>query len=123
MAQKVLLGKTKGYKNHPQLNRFKSVDNSVVTIGSYLRCVSDEADKRDYEFNREKIAESAECRQIQVTEGQVEYEFNHLLSKLKVRDHSRYDGLKSLKKIETHPLFTKVSGGVEDWEVIHRAAT
>jgi len=30
LAQKVLLGKTKGYKNHPQLIRFKRTDNPIL---------------------------------------------------------------------------------------------
>jgi len=123
LAQDVLLGKTKGYKNHPQLIRFKNADNSKMAIASYLGCVVDEADKRDYKFNREKIPANAKSNSIPVNEGQLEYEFKHLLSKLKVRDPSRYEELKSLKRIKTHPLFTKVSGEVEDWEVIHQAAT
>ena len=53
--------------------------------------------------------------------GQLEYEFNHLLNKLQVRDPNRYNELKSLEDIEAHPLFTKVGGGVEEWEVIHPA--
>jgi len=32
LAQYVLLGKTKGYKNHPHLNRFKSADNSEIAL-------------------------------------------------------------------------------------------
>ena len=123
LAQNVLLGKTKGYKNHPQLIRFKIADNSETAIASYLRCVADEADKRAFKFNREKIPKNGDCSRIQVTEGQLEYEYKHLLSKLKARDPSRYGELKSLKKIKTHPLFTKVDGGIEEWEVIHRAAT
>ena len=123
LAQNVLHGKTKGYKNHPQLMRFKGADNSIIAIATYLRFVADEADKRDYKFNRAKITKNGECSQIQVTEGQVEYEFMHLLSKLKVRDSTRYKELKSIKEIKTHPLFAKVKGGVEEWEVIHHTAT
>jgi len=123
LAQNVLLGKTKGYKNHPQLIRFKNADNSEAAIASYLRCVADEADKRNYKFDRGKIPISSECSRLEVAEGQLEYEFKHLLSKLKVRDPSRHEELKSIKKIETHPLFIKVNGGIEKWEVIHQAAT
>jgi Pyrimidine dimer DNA glycosylase (EC 3.2.2.17)/DNA-(apurinic or apyrimidinic site) lyase (EC 4.2.99.18) len=36
LAQKVLLGKTKGYKNHPQLIRFKKTNDPVLYIGTYL---------------------------------------------------------------------------------------
>ena len=123
LAQNVLLDKTKGYKNHPQLIRFKNADDSEAAIANYLRFVADEADKRGYNFNREKIPKTSKCNQIQVTEGQVEYEFKHLLSKLKNRDSNRYKELKLLKEIQTHPLFTKVKGGVEEWEIIHQAAT
>ena len=117
LAQNVLLGKTKGYKNHPQLIRFRSVENPETAIASYLRYVADEADKRDYQFNREKIFKTAECRNIPVTEGQLVYEFKHLLSKLRIRDTGRYEELKTHRKIETHPLFTKRDGGIEEWEV------
>ena len=54
-----------------------------------------------------------------VTEGQLNYEFKHLLNKLKVRDPSRYEELQLIKKIKTHPLFTQVDGGIEEWEVIN----
>jgi hypothetical protein len=123
LAQNVLLGKTKGYKNHPQLNRFKSADDSESAISSYLSCVADEADSRSYNFNRGKIAQKTECSRIPVTKGQIDYEFKHLLSKLKVRDQSRYEELKAVKKVKAHPLFTQVTGGIEEWEVIHQAAT
>jgi Pyrimidine dimer DNA glycosylase (EC 3.2.2.17)/DNA-(apurinic or apyrimidinic site) lyase (EC 4.2.99.18) len=36
LAQKVLLGKTKGYKNHPQLIRFKKTEDPILYIGTYL---------------------------------------------------------------------------------------
>ena len=123
LAQKVLLGKTKGYKNHPQLIRFKGAANSEMAIASYLGYVADEADKRDYKFNRDKIPKIEKCKRLSVTESQLEYEFQHLLRKLKVRDPDRYEELKSLKIIKTHPLFTKVDGEVEEWEVIQQAAT
>ena len=121
MAQKVLLGKTKGYKNHPQLVRFKETENSAEAIANYLRYVADEADKRNYKFNREKIFKNSPCKSIAITEGQLEYEFRHLLSKLKTRDPFLHKKLKSNTKINPHPLFTKVEGGIEKWEVIYQA--
>tara|TARA_R110002073_G_scaffold65940_12_gene164397 strand:+ start:408 stop:608 length:201 start_codon:yes stop_codon:yes gene_type:complete len=36
LAQNVLLGNTKGYKNHPQLMRFKNTSNQSAAIASYL---------------------------------------------------------------------------------------
>ncbi len=55
LAQSVLLGNTKGYKNYPQLTRFKNTDNPIGAIGNYLSAVVDEADKRGHNFNRDKI--------------------------------------------------------------------
>ncbi len=53
LAQNVLLGKTKGYKNHPQLERFKEHENPLAAIGSYLLYVQEEASERGYNFNAE----------------------------------------------------------------------
>jgi len=121
LAQNVLLGKTKGYRNHPQLIRFKIAKDPEIAIARYLGHVADEAEKRDYKFNREKISNNDECGSMPITNGQLEYEFKHLLNKLRVRDRSRYEELRSLKNIEPHPLFAKMDGGIEDWEVIYQS--
>jgi len=118
LAQNVLLGNTKGYKNHPQLNRFKNTKNPVGAIASYLRCIVDEADKREYNFDATKIVHRRINRKIAVTSGQVEYEYSHLLRKLQTRDPDLYKQLKIVSRIKLHPLFTKVKGNVEDWEII-----
>jgi len=118
LAQNVLLGNTKGYKNHPQLIRFKNTRNPQGAIATYLRHVADEADKRDYNFNRAKIINKRFNSSITVTSGQVEYELQHLLNKLKVRDSERYRELKALKRIELHPLFKKVRGEIANWEIV-----
>jgi hypothetical protein len=118
LAQKVLQGDTKGYRNHPQLNRFKEVVDSIGAISSYLVHVANEADRRNYNFNRAKIASYKMSGKIPVTEGQIEYEFKHLLRKLKLRNPDSYAEFRTINKIEIHPLFNKISGDVEEWEVI-----
>ena len=118
LAQNVLLGNTKGYKNHPQLVRFKNTNDPVGAIASYLRCVIDEADKRGYHFNKSKIMNNKMRSKLPVTGGQIEYEFKHLLGKLKERDLNLYKQLKVIKRIKVHPTFKKVSGNVEDWEIL-----
>lgn len=118
LAQKVLCGGTKGYTNHPQLIRFRKTCDPVGAIVEYLRCVADEADRRGYRFDREKIGGGGFGEKIPVTAGQAEYEFRHLLGKLKERDPQRYIRLGAIKKIELHPLFEQIGGGVEDWEVV-----
>lgn len=118
LAQNILLGKTKGYQNHPQLIRFKKADSPQTAIGCYLKYVADEADLRGYAFDKTKIINDAPCEFQTVTEGQLAYEFEHLLKKLQKRDPERYEALKSVQDIKTHPLFRKVPGDVESWEVI-----
>ncbi|MBU0769634.1 MAG: DNA lyase [Proteobacteria bacterium] len=119
LAQNVLQGNTKGYTNHPQLRRFKNTNNPIGAIANYLRCVVDEADNRGYNFNGSKIINKRFKGKITITSGQLEYEFKHLLKKLKERNPELYKKLKVVKRIESHPLFKKVSGNVEDWEIIY----
>ena len=118
LAQKVLLGETNGYKNHPQLIRFKNTKNPVGAIAEYLRGIVDEADKRGYKFDKEKIVHEEFKGRITVTEGQIEYEFAHLANKLKTRAPELYCKLKKVKEIKLHPMFKQVNGNVESWEII-----
>lgn len=118
LAQIVLLGNTNGYKDHPQLKRFKNTNNPIGVIASYLRYIIDEADRRGYNFNRSKIVNKKTKNRIPVTSGQVEYEFKHLLKKLNKRDPASYNLLKMVNKIKVNPIFKKVPGNLEDWEKI-----
>lgn len=118
LAQKVLLNETTGYKNHPQLHRFKTSNNPIGAIATYLCFIADEADLRGYNFNRDKIHQERLTSKIEVTLGQVEYEFAHLLNKLKVRDIDRYNKHITQQTLLTHPMFVIVKGEIEPWEIL-----
>ncbi len=118
LAQKVLQGKTVGYKQHPQLNRFKNLQNPVGAIADYLRYVACEADRRGYKFDKSKIIKDSCNNKITVTSGQVEYEFRHLLAKLKQRSPTLYINFSNIVIIDVHPKFEIISGGIEAWEII-----
>lgn len=118
LAQKVLQEKTKGYKNHPQLIRFRSTSDPLGAIGAYLTEVAKEADKRGYNFDKTKIFSDSFSELIPVTKGQVQYEFDHLLSKLSNREPVLYQKFMNETKIETIPLFRLIDGGVENWEKV-----
>lgn len=120
LAQKVLQGKTRGYRSHPQLVRFNNTENPVGAVASYLRYVAGEADNRGYNFNRKKLASEKIKGKIPVTRGQLDYEFKHLLSKLQERSPEVYIRLKKTEIIEHHPVFSMVKGGVEAWEVTRK---
>lgn len=118
LAKHVLTGQTKGYKNHPQLNRFKNSENPVDCINQYLAIVFDESMKRAYNFNKEKIDWNFFSTTLNVTEGQLEFEKFHLLRKLKNRDCERYEKLQDELNWDSHPLFNVIPGNIEDWEVV-----
>lgn len=117
LAKKVLEGKTKGYKNHPQLNRFKNYSFPLKAINSYLYYIYEGAVKRGYNFDKTKIRNYGLKRVIAVTKGQLEYEFNHLSKKLRERDFTKYEEIQK-HKIQTNPIFRIVPGKVEPWEKI-----
>lgn len=117
LAQKVLHGETVGYRNHPQLNRFKESGNASGAIATYLRSVAEEASARNYHFDKEKICNKSYRGKIEVTSGQLQYEFSHLLGKLKVRDEERYNVHLGESKILVHPMFVVVKGEIAAWEV------
>ncbi len=114
LAQKVLIGGTKGYRNHPQLIRFRAQADPAAAVAAYLRAIHDEAVARGYNFNRSKILSEIPVDSIDVTEGQMAFEAVHLRAKLAVRDPERMDSVPVLP--DPHPLFRVVPGGVADWE-------
>ncbi|HKR06837.1 MAG TPA: pyrimidine dimer DNA glycosylase/endonuclease V [Bacteroidia bacterium] len=118
LAKHVLEGKTRGYKNHPQLNRFKKLKKPVDAINQYLAEIHSEACLRKYNFDEEKINRSFKPAKLTVTKGQLDYEIKHLLNKLMERDIKRYKEMKMKKTFECNPLFEVIEGKIEEWEVI-----
>lgn len=141
LAQKVLIGETKGYTKHPQLERFRECKmvrkvetthgDSVAAVGAFLHGVHQEATKRSYKFDQSKIIHYDELvmeNKIPVKHGQVQYEFTWLLSKLQDRDPKKFEELSTqIKKegdkfigIQTHPCFVVVDDdmNLETWEKI-----
>jgi hypothetical protein len=118
LAQAVLRGQTKGYKHHPQLDRFYACTDTIGAIGNYLTHVHDEATVRGYQFDKAKIYKVNKSINLRVKSGQLAYEFAHLLNKLSIRDRDKYGEVKKIKTCKVNPLFKMVKGGVESWEVV-----
>jgi Pyrimidine dimer DNA glycosylase len=116
LAQKVLQGNTQGYRNHPQLIRFKEQTDPVASVATYLRFVHQEAVSRGYNFDRTKIAGGQHRRRIKCSKGQLLFEWQHLKNKLKLRDPKKHAEIKQSSCPEAHPLFVIVDGDVENWE-------
>lgn len=118
LAQKVLKGETKGYRNHPQLLRFRAHPHPVRAIGYYLDIVIQEGKRRGYSFNFSKIDFSERVQTIPINKGQIIYEFQLLKQKLFKRKFEKYMLLEHNQVIEPHPLFYLQEGPIESWERI-----
>ena len=116
LAQAVLEEKTEGYKNHPQLKRFKLHSEPLRAIANYLHEVYQEAVARGYKFDLSKINHNGVTTPIQISSGQLDFEIKHLLNKLEKRSKKHFDLLVESENIAPHPLFDIVLGDIEDWE-------
>jgi len=118
LAQKVLRGKTKGYRHHPQLLRFSSTPNPPAALARYLAVVHEESVQRGYHFDASKIGRSRSRAKISETRGQLQYEWLHLKRKLKQRDPKRLRVVEEIKTPVAHPLFRIKAGPVRPWEKV-----
>ncbi|MEL7977615.1 pyrimidine dimer DNA glycosylase/endonuclease V [Isoptericola sp. F-RaC21] len=121
LAQAVLAGRTKGYRNHPQLARFRATPDPLAAVGAYLDAVAAEASARSYSFDRGRILAApddaaAPVPRIPVTDGQLAVEWEHLTAKLRVRSPELAEAHADVREVRPHPLFTVVPGPREDWE-------
>lgn len=119
LAQKVLQGRTRGYRNHPQLHRFASLELPLDGIGAYLVGLADEADRRGYRFNRELIGvpDAALEPLIDVHRGQLVYERWLLDTKLTQRDPA-FLAADNQSRLRPHPIFRPIRGEIESWEKV-----
>lgn len=121
LAQKVLRGKTKGYRHHPQLIRFQAHAHPVAAVATYLKAVHTEASRRGYQFDSSKIGPCNIRVKIQETDGQILYEWQHLKRKLKQRAPDVMTAHRSVQVPEPHPIFKIVSGERREWEIVSRS--
>ena len=113
LAQAVLAGKTRGYTRHPQLERFRQ---SPEAICLYLQAIAEEARRRGYRFDESKVPRVRKRRRIEVSEGQLRYEWKHLRAKLKARSAEWHRLTRGVDLPLAHPLFVIVDGPVAEWE-------
>lgn len=106
LAKKVLEGRTKGYRHHPQLIRFRETPDPPAYIAEYLRGVYNESLARGYKFNADKLPVGKRVRgKIKETQGQLTFEWAHFMKKLKIRQPALYRKLKAISTPDHHPIF------------------
>lgn len=116
LAQAVLRGETRGYRNHPQLERFKNHPKPLSAMSRYLQAIYAEAVARGYAFNKTKIQVAAGSATLTVTTGQLDYEWAHLMNKLRTRNPVLYQKWQETTTPAPHPMFEVRVGQVEPWE-------
>jgi hypothetical protein len=116
LARAVLRGRTRGYRQHPQLERFRTHATPRSAISVFLAAIHAEALARGYCFDASKIGPVRTIDPIPVTSGQVSHEWRHLLRKLSVRNPGLRRQWRSVRVPKCHPLFKRVAGPIEPWE-------
>ena len=111
LARAVLRGRTRGYRHHPQLDRFRAAGDPVGAIDRFLSRVLDEARARGYRFDGRKILYRPAGPRMTVPSGQVRHEWAHLRAKVLARTGRSLKG-----PPEVHPSFRVVPGPVAAWE-------
>ncbi len=116
LARAVLRGQTRGYRHHPQLDRFREHARPRYAINAYLAAIHAEASARGYAFDKRKIGPVRSVQLISTTTGQISYEWQHLLAKLSIRNRRLRRQWCTVRVPLCHPLFTPIPGLIEPWE-------
>ncbi len=124
LAQAVLADRTRGYRSHPQLERFRAHDDPLGAVCWYLHGIADEADAGGYRYDRARINRPTfPVALIPVTTGQVDREWWWLRTKLAARSPDLLRQWAELCRPEPHPSFEVVDGPVAPWERVEEPAT
>jgi hypothetical protein len=116
LARAVLRGRTDGYRHHPQLERFRAQPRPVASLNRYLEAVYGESRRRGFTFDPGKLGRFEPGPRIAESAGQVGFEWEHLLAKLRLRSPEHFRRLLLVSRPVPHPLFRLVPGPVRGWE-------
>lgn len=116
LARAVLRGATRGYRRHPQRERFSARWDPVAVVDCDASRVVGESRQRGYAFDASKITYSKWLHgSVPFTAGQIEHEWAHLLGKRKARDPFRWRAPR--RRQPTHDgCLHVVPGPIADWE-------
>lgn len=135
LAQAVLAGRTRGYRNHPQLERFRDHEDPEAAVGAFLSGIAVEARARGYRFDVSRIDRPAPgldtgldagpgegpglpagLTPIPASTGQRDHEWARLRAKLADRSPAWLQRWADVEEPEVHPLFTLHPGPIASWE-------
>jgi hypothetical protein len=107
---------TRGYRHHPQLDRFRSHPAPLSAINRYLIEIAAEAETRGYRFRRSLVGPVRNRSRLPIARGQLEFELAHLRFKVKQRAPLELDRLPVGSDLRPHPLFRVRKGPIALWE-------
>ncbi|MFO1355368.1 MAG: pyrimidine dimer DNA glycosylase/endonuclease V [Gammaproteobacteria bacterium] len=116
LAKAVLRGDTRGYRHHPQLERFRYHSQPLAAINAYLLAVHAEALSRGYAFDGSKLGRTRDAQRLPVSSGQLAVEWQHLLGKLARRSPATFARCAGVTVPLCHPLFRRRAGPAASWE-------
>ena len=116
LAKAVLANKTRGYRHHPQLERFRDAPDPSGALDAYLHGVYAESQRRGYRFDVGKLGRARSVAPIPATRGQMTFEWTHLLHKLRRRSPAHFRTIRAVPRPRAHPLFRVKPGPVAGWE-------
>jgi len=118
IAQRVLAEPTSSLRSHPQLHRFVNADEPLGAIAAFLGGIADEAQERGRSLDRSRILAPAPLAEpLQVTDGQLDYEWGNLTRHLRERSPEVAERWARVWRPQPHPMFVLVGGGVASWEL------
>ena len=117
LAKAVLQNRTRGYRAHPQLIRFREHPRPIGAINTSLAGLLAEGARRGYRFDARKLRGPRTRVPIAVTDGQIRFEWTHLLRKLRVRAPDHYRAARR-ETPQVHVLFAVTAGPVASWEAV-----
>lgn len=133
LAQAALARRTKGYRNHPQLERFRDHGDPAAAIGAFLSGIALEATARGYRFDVSRIDRPLDAAPdadgapgelvlpfrlapIPATTDQRDHEWAHLRAKLADRSPEWLARWEHVAVPDLHLLFGLEDGPVASWE-------
>jgi hypothetical protein len=117
LGQAVLADRTRGYRSHPQLERFRATDDPIGSICWYLHGIADEAGRRGHHYDRSRIDRPAvPTPPLEVTTGQLDHEWSWLRRKLLGRSPDWLSRWQDVVRPEPHRSFVVIDGPIASWE-------
>lgn len=113
------------YQEHRQLIRFQAQPDPLQALCDYLYVVADAADQHGHRLKRDALPCRPGHTRMTVTAGQYEKEIWLYAKALKLKGGMIHEYYKLFSKQipELHPIFTLISGAIEEWDTVGNITT